>query len=127
MISMFLSYKTVLPFFGMLITGAPATVFFAALMVLWAWAARACYRLQPAGWWVVLITWGMFLLSTVITFVRIEPVEMYRQMGYPEQQLAQMQQFSFVRGRNMVTLGLVFAVPFFGYLAYLKRFFRPRN
>jgi hypothetical protein len=116
-----------LPFFGVLVAGAPAKLIFLILAALMAYCTWAVYRMKPAGWWVALITYAFFMVSAMITFARINLMDLYRQMGFPEQQIAQMQQISFLNGHKMAGYMFVFAVPFFGFIVYLKKYFRPQQ
>ncbi|NIA21142.1 MAG: hypothetical protein GWP05_04030 [Anaerolineaceae bacterium] len=54
-------------------------------------------------------------------------VEMYRLMGTAEQQIRQIQQYGFLQARNMLLLMALSALPLFGYLLYVKKYFRPRT
>ncbi|MBI5396180.1 MAG: hypothetical protein HZA91_12865 [Verrucomicrobia bacterium] len=124
MLSMPLAFNSVMPFFGKLISGAPATMLCLGITLLMAWAARAIYRLEPAAWWVMIAFFAVMMVSGALTFARIDLIEMYRQMGFPPDQLAQMEKFSFVRDRSAAWWMSLSAVPFFGYLIWVKRYFR---
>lgn len=124
MLSMPLAYNSIMPFFGTLISGAPATVFCLVITSLMAWTAWANYRLEPAAWWVTVALYAVMMLSAALTFARFDLIEMYRQMGVPPDQMAQIEKFSFLRDRSAAWWMLLFAVPFFGYLLWVKRYFR---
>lgn len=124
MLPMPLAYKSVLPFFGTLLTGLPAMLFY----IIWAagslWLAWAFYRLMPVAWWIVVVAFLLFSVSNSITFARIDIMEMYRLMGYPQQQLEQMQKFNFFSGKSMAVWTACCMVPWLGYLLWIKKFFR---
>ena len=124
MLSMPLAYNSVMPFFGKLISGAPATMFCLVIASLMAWTAWANYRLEPAAWWVTVALFAVMMVSAALTFARIDLFEMYRQMGLPPDQMAQMEKFSFVRDRSAMCWMSLSGVPFFGYLIWVKRYFR---
>ena len=124
MLTMPLSYHSVIPFFGRLVSGAAGTFLILAVAALWGWCAWATYRLTMAGWWIVLISYLVMMASAILTFAQVDLMDMYRQMGYPEEQIAQIQQYSFVTGRNLMWLMLFGAVPLVGYLLYVKKYFR---
>jgi hypothetical protein len=125
MLPMLVAYHSVMPFFGRLLTGAPGTLLILVMIALWSYCAWAAYRLKPAGWWTILIGFGVMMASTLITFARVDPIEMYRLMGYPEQQIAQIQQYSFLKGSNFFLLMLICPLPLFGYLVWVKKYFCP--
>ena len=114
----------VAPFFGMLLTGIPAKLFLVFLGVLWAVAARLLYRLDSRGWWLVLITFGVGMLSTILSFARHDLLEMYRLMDYPQAQIDQIQKSGLLEGNSLVWLMAFFMASFLGYLLFIKRYFR---
>ncbi|MFA6560839.1 MAG: hypothetical protein WCV00_02900 [Verrucomicrobiia bacterium] len=123
MLSMPLGYKSVMPFFGTLLTGFPATLFFVIWAVGSVWLAWAFYRLKPAAWWIVVAAFVLISVSSTITFARVDLMEMYRQMGYPQQQIEQIQKYSFFSGRSMAVWMVCCMVPWLGYLLWIKKFF----
>jgi len=124
MLTMPLAYNSVMPFFGKLISGAPATMLCLVLISLMGWTAWAAYRLEPAAWWVTIVLFAVLMVSAALTFARVDLIEMYRQMGFPADQMAMMERLSFVRDRSMVWWMLLGAVPFFAYLILVKKYFR---
>ena len=125
MLPMLVVYHSVIPFFGRLLTGAPGTLLILVMIALWIYCAWATYRLKPAGWWTILIGSGVMMVSTLMTYTRVDLIEMYRLMGYPEQQIVQIQQCSFVKGGNLFLLMLICPLPLFGYLLWVKKYFCP--
>ncbi len=83
------------------------------------------YRLRVVGWWIVLISLCLMAASAWMTFNRVELLEMYRLMGYGEQQIEMMRQFSFMQGPYMAYFSVAGAVPMLAYLLFVKRYFRP--
>jgi hypothetical protein len=124
MFLMLLCYHGVMPFFGYLVSGLPGGTLMLALIALWVYCAWATYHLNATGWWTVLIAFGVLIVSTVLTFARIDLMDMYRLMGYSEQQMEQMQQFNYFTSRNMLVFMSIGSLPFLGYLLYVKRYFR---
>ncbi|MFA5192753.1 MAG: hypothetical protein WC740_18750 [Verrucomicrobiia bacterium] len=124
MLSMPLAYNSVMPFFGKLISGAPATMLCLVITSLMAWTAWAIYRLEPAAWWVTVVLFALMMVSAALTFARIDLIEMYRLMGFPPDQMARMEKLSFVRDRSAMWWMSLSGVPFFGYLIWVKRYFR---
>jgi uncharacterized membrane protein len=126
-VSMFLMlfcYHGVIPFFGRLLSGLPGGTLTLAIIAIWAYCAWATYHLNPTGWWTLLITIAVLLVSSVLTFSRVDMMDMYRLMGYPEQQIEQLSSFT---SRNMLVFLSVASLPFLGYLLYVKRYFCRTN
>ena len=119
-----LSTNGVIPFFGVLLSGVIGSLGCVGLAALWVYSAWVIYRLRLVGWWIVVVTVGVMTVSALVTFTRIDLLEMYRVMGYPERQIELMQQYSFIRGNGVAWLSLGGAVPFLVYLVFVKRYFR---
>ena len=124
MVFMLVAYHAVMPFFGYLLSGLPGGILILAIIALWAYCAWAIYHLKADGWWITLIAFGAVLVSAVLTFARIDLMDMYRLMGYPEQQIEQMQKYNFLTGHNLMWLVPLWSLPFFGYLFFVKKYFR---
>ena len=65
-----------------------------------------------------------FSASCVVTYSRHDPMELYRLMGYADEQIAQIHRFSFFKRETMAWASLLYALPFLGYLLYIRKFFR---
>jgi len=124
MLAMPLSYNSVLPVFGVLVSGLPGTLLFIILAGLWAYLAWGFYRRRVMALWITLGMLLLFSASNFITFTKVDLVEMYRQMGYPEQQIEQMRNFDFLSGNVMAWFTLLFLLPLCGYLLWVKRYFQ---
>ena len=117
------AYHGVMPFFGRFISGWPGSVVLVTMFGVWSYCAWAFYRLRLAGWWLVVVAIGLFGLSSLVTFARVDLMEMYRLMGYTDQMIQQIQQFNIFKGSTLVVWCCVCFVPIFAYLIYVKRFF----
>jgi hypothetical protein len=125
--TMLWAYKTVLPFFGVLVVGTPAKAIFILFTAVMGYCAWAVYRLKPVGWWIALIAYALFMISGIITFARVNLMDLFRQMGLPGEQIAQMQQTRFLNGHYIIWYMIGFTVPFFGFLIYVKKFFQRQG
>lgn len=112
----------VMPFFGMFLTGVPGTLFCLAAAAIWGYAAWSLYKLEQRGWWLILIAFCVFMVSGILTFAHHDMLEMYRLMGYPEAQIEQIQKSGFLVGNRMAWLMAFFALPFLGYLLFIKKY-----
>jgi hypothetical protein len=123
-----LAYHGVAPFFGVLISGLPGIVFFVVFAAIWLYSAWATYQLKVLGWWIVLLSVILMAISNVLTFTRVDITEMYRLMGYSQSVIDQMQRYNFMKGGLIAFAALVGFLPMFGYLFFVKKFFRkPAN
>jgi hypothetical protein len=121
------TYHGVAPFFGAFIKGAAGGLFYWVLAALWAWAAWRLYRLEVRAWWVLLVTLALFAVSSLLTYTQHDVTEMYRLMGYPEAQIAQIQATGLTAGNRMAWLTGCSMLPFLGYLLFVKKFLRPKT
>ncbi len=124
MVVMLLAYHAVMPFFGFLVSSLPGGTLMLALIALWVYCACAIYRLNATGWWTFLIAFGVMLVSALLTFSRVDLMDMYRLLGYSQQQIDQLQRFNYFTNRNMLVFMSISSLPFLGFLLYVKRYFR---
>jgi hypothetical protein len=117
----------VMPFFGMFLTGAVGTLFYLVLAVLWLGAAWLLYRLDVRGWWLILIAMALFMISSIVTYIHHDLLEMYQLMGYPQAQIDQIQRTGLLEGNYLTWLTALFALPMFAYLLFIKRYFPAKS
>jgi len=115
-------YHGVMPFFGVLLSGLPGSHLCLAVAALWAYCAWRLYKLDVRGWWFVLIAILLYTVSSVITFMRHDVLEMYHAMGYPQAEIDQIQKVGVFTGNSMVWMTVIFMVPFLGYILFVKKF-----
>jgi hypothetical protein len=120
---MALTGQAVMPFFGMFLSAAPGAVLALVMAGLWSYAAWSLYKLDPRGWWLILIALCLFTVSNLLTFARNDVMDMYRLMGYPRAQLEQIQKYSVLSGNGMMWWMVFMMVPFLGYLLFIRKFF----
>jgi hypothetical protein len=119
-----LTSHSVMPFFGIFLTGVSGTLSYLTVAAIWGYAAWALYKLQRWGWWLITIGLCLYLASTLVTFARHDVVEMYRLMGYPEAQIQLMQQSNLLAGSGMMWMMVFCMVPWLAFLIFIKRYFR---
>ena len=117
----------VMPFFGMFLTGLAGSLLCLVMAALWACAAWWLYKLDARGWWLILIVFLVFMLSTLLTYARHDMIEMYHLMGYPEAQIEQIQKTGLLTGNRMNWLMTFSMLPFLGYILFIKKYFRPET
>jgi hypothetical protein len=116
----------VAPFFGLLLTGIPAGLMFWVLAAGWGIGCWLMYRLNVAGWWLVMAAFVAGMISSVVTFSLHDMTEMYKLMDYPQAQIDAIQKMGIFEGHTMVWLMVFFSVPFLGYLIFLRRYFSQK-
>jgi len=117
----------VMPFFGTFLTGLPGTVFCLAIAALWAWCAWLLYKLDARGWWLILFAMVLFTVSAVMTYTRHDMIEIYQLMGYPQEQIDQIQKTGLLTGNRMAWIMLFSTLPFLGYILFVKQYLRGKS
>jgi hypothetical protein len=118
------AWRSVLPFFGIFVFGVGGTILYILIALIWAYAAWATFKLQIRGWWLAVITFCLFTVSNVITYFYHDITEMYRLIGFPEQQIAMIEQLGVFKRNFMSWSCLILAVPFIAYLLFIRRYFQ---
>jgi len=114
----------VFPFFGRYLTGIAGFVCFFVLAALDAFLAVALFRLRVWGWWLAVVTVPVRAVSMAFTFAKADLMQAYSKMGMSDTQLQMLQSNPFLRSRVILWWSLISLVIFFGYLFWLKRYFR---
>jgi hypothetical protein len=112
----------VAPFFGTMLFGFAARVFYLVAAAIWIYCAWALYRLDRRGWWIIGAALVLFALSSLMTFLRHDITEMYSSMGYSQEYIEKLRAFS--SSRFVIWSTLAWTIPSLGYLLYIRRFFR---
>lgn len=114
----------VMPFFGMFVTGLPGALVCLSLAVIWGYSGWSLYKLESRGWWLILITLGVYMVSGLLTFARHDVVEMYQLLNYSQEQIEQMQKTGLLQGQSMKWMMVYSMLPFLIYLLCIKKFLR---
>ena len=110
-----------------MITGIPARIF-AAVDVLFAlYAARGLYRLDLRVWKLAMVVYAVLMVSTAITFARIDPQEVFAHSGQNAEQLKMISHSPFVHGHALLWISVGASLLNLGYLAYLRRYFPKQS
>jgi hypothetical protein len=117
-------YCSVLPLFGTFLTGPVATFTYVLLALIWGYGAYGSYRLDRRAWWLLVIVTTLFVISNALTYWLHDPTEMYRLMGYPEDQLATLQKNPLLHGHRMAWVTIVTSLPIVAYLLFVGRYFK---
>jgi hypothetical protein len=120
MLVMPVAINGVLPMFGIFLSGLPGIVAYLVLGGIWGYASYATYKMKPAGWWLGTAAFLSWTVSATITYFRVDPIEMYKLAGYPEQVISQLQQMDFINSALFGWSTVVFGALFLGYMLYVK-------
>jgi hypothetical protein len=118
--------QAAVPIFGTVLVGLPGVLASLSLALLWAYLARALYRLRAVGWWLTLGVFVVFGASSIATFARSDLTDLYRRMGYPEQQVEAVGRMPMITGPNVAIYLTVMFGAMIGYLLWIRAAFgRP--
>jgi len=124
MLLMPVSGHSVMPFFGMFLTGIPGSLGYLVFAAIWFYAAWSLYKLRPLGWWLIFIALFVYMVSAILTYPQHDMMEMFRLMNYPDAQMEHLQESSLLTGNHMVWFMSLSNLPFMAYLLFIKKFFR---
>ena len=119
-----LCYGGVFPFFGTFLTGSLGTLVWVLVALAWFYAAWLLFKLRVRGWWIAVAMLVLLSISSVLTYLHHDIIEMYRLIGYPEKQIAMIEQLGVFTRNLMAWSCLIFTVPFMAYLLFIRRYFR---
>jgi hypothetical protein len=112
------------PLFGIFLNGAVKDIFFVIMAALAAYISWALYRLRPAGWWLQLGLWAMYSVSNIVMFSTHDYIYYFRKSGYPQTTIDVLQKNPLITGHYMLWMTFGIMMPLFGYLLFIKRYFR---
>lgn len=117
---------SVTPAFGVLLTGWPAAAALVVQIAVLVYLTRETYRCTPMGWWGTVALLVLAAASFIITFERVDLLELYRAIGTSEQDLALIREHAVLTSRSFnVWIGVV-TVICLGYMLYIRKFFPKR-
>ena len=114
----------IFPFFGRYLIGAPALAWFLAFAGLDAYLAVGFFRIKPVAWWIAVVAAPIRLLSLAITFSRADLMQAYSKLGWSDGQLQMLSASPMFRSHVVLWWSLSSSILFFGYVLWLKRYFR---
>lgn len=114
----------VFPFFGRYLTGFPGVACFLVVAALDGYLAVATFRLRLTAWWIAVITLPLRLLSMILTYLKADVMEAFGRMGRSDAELRMLEASPLLRGHVVLWWSLVSVVAFFGYVLWLKRYFK---
>ena len=112
------------PFFGRYLTGVAGTAGFLVLVILDIYLAFALLRLRLTGWWIAVLTAPVRMLSMILTYTKADLMQAYSKVGMSDAQVAMLNANPMFRSHVILWWSLLSLVIFFGYLLWLKRYFK---
>jgi hypothetical protein len=113
--------RPVFPLFGYLVAGWGAAALMlggAAVSVALAWST---FHLRMSGWWGSMVALVLLGVSTWVTFLRVDPAEFYRAMGYPEEHVRMLA--GMLDGPTTAWSSLVITVLTIAYMLSIRKHF----
>jgi hypothetical protein len=112
------------PFFGRYLTGIPAAAVLVALAALDLYLAVALFRLRSSGWWIAIVATPVRMLAVAFSYSRAGLMQAYSKMGWSDEQMNILNSSPLFRSRVVLWWGVILMMMFFGYLLWLKRYFK---
>ncbi len=113
-----------LPLFGHYLTGIPAAGCLVLLAGLDLYLAVALFRLQLSGWWIAVIAAPLRMSATAFSYNRAGLMQAYAKLGWSDAQLQMLNSNPIFHSRILLGMGVLMMLGFFGYLLWLKRYFK---
>jgi hypothetical protein len=114
----------VFPFFGRCLTGIAGAACFLLMAAIDSYLAIALFRLQTSGWWAAALIVPVRLLSMILTYARADMMQAFSKMEMSNEQLRMLNANPMFRGHVLLWWSLLSMVLLFGYLLWLKRYFK---
>ena len=120
------AFDSVVPFFGIFLSGIPATIYWLVQAVIWAFVARSLYRLERRGWWASFLTNCAASASYLLTFARHDIAEMWRLKGYSEAHIEHLHASHFFGDQtSWVLIGI--SLLWLAYTLFIERYVRRKT
>ena len=115
-------YGRVVPVFGSLVNGLPGLFIILAMVAVLGYLTRGLYRLDIRAWWAAIVFVILVSVSVILTFSRVNLLDLYAAMDFSAQQIELMKQYGIQDSPIMKLTGL-WGVPIVGYLLFIRKYF----
>lgn len=119
----YISYNWIFPFFGTILTGFPALLLWLINSAICIYLAIQFYNSNLRGWYYSIAYYSIMIVSSLITFSLSNFEEVYYYMGIHEKQIEMLHNMDLLNSDKLYWMILLFAIPFFIYLLYIKKYF----
>src|SRR5438270_2096941 len=113
------------PFFGRYLTGPAGSAGFVLFAALDAYLAVGLFRLRSLAWWIAVCATPIRIFSVALTYAHADLMQAYSKMGFSDAQVQMIGSNPMLRGHVLLWWGLLSQMLFFGFLLWLKRYFKP--
>ncbi|MDB5290493.1 MAG: hypothetical protein JWL69_1734 [Phycisphaerales bacterium] len=111
------------PFFGTLLTGAPAMGLLAIEAMAALLLAFLTAKLRPGGWWGTVAFLVIYVAMVVPTSLRTDLSDLYANAGFTAEQVKMMRQLKTFNGAGALMISVPMILLSLGYLLYVRKFF----
>jgi hypothetical protein len=112
-----------MPFFGFIASGIKGTAVVLVVMLLYGYIAIGLYKLSIKAWWCAVLFTILMALSTVITFSRVNLMDLYQKMNFSQQMFDFIKQNCMPNTSTMVLSSSLWFIGVLVYLLYTKKYF----
>lgn len=120
-------YGWAVPFFGTILDGMRGAVVAIIAMLLFGYIAWGLYKLDIKAWCGSVLLTVAWFVSTGVTFSRVDMMDYYRKMNFPEEQIEFMKQYSMPQLSSMTWFFILWFIGFAGYLIYIRKYFKKSS
>jgi hypothetical protein len=120
-------FDFLLPLFGVVLTGGPGAVGWAAILLLLLYLAWGSYRGDLRAWWVAVVTTLFAACASIVTAAIVPLPELLAAMDLGGYERALIEQLWSPRPAALAALSLVVWGSFIAYLLYVRRFFEGQG
>ena len=120
------AYRFAVPFFGVVLAGWAGAFVWSVILIGCVVLVWGSVRREPWAWWGAMIAVLLAAFSTVLTFLRLDAVEVIRAMDLPDDQAALITGVMMPDRWVVILFWIVAWGSFLAYLTTLRRFFIER-
>lgn len=122
-----LAYGNLFPFFGVLVRGIPSVLMIVAVAFIYIWLAQSSYKQELTAWRNTVLFAIFMGVSAIVTFARIDVVEVIGHIGLSEEDVAAMNATGILEKSVQLPLIAVGNALWIGYLVFVRRYFPAKD
>lgn len=120
----FISYGFFAPFFGLFLIGVPAAMVWLANSLICIYLAVQVFRLDIRAWHYSLFLVVLWTISSFITFLYHDYIEIYKHMNIPYEQYGLLENMDYFSRSNVLILISLSFVSYLIFYFYAKKYFK---
>ena len=118
-------YSFTVPFFGTFLQGWKGAGILVVCVALAIFLAKTLYKLKTYSWYMTLVSGIIVTSSFLTTFIKADFGDLYRQMGYPEEQIELMQKMNL--HPSLITSIILTFICFITYMFWIRKYFQGKT